>query len=117
MGVSFMGDLLLLPAQGEGDEIPERAEHAQGGEDAAGGALSRALRRRQRYRQQQKQALAHGRSFIPLPEAHPRGHEPQPHGGEQRRERGKTQRRERGKTQRIERDNGAAGSRLHGGTS
>ena len=75
-----------------------------------------------------------GRSVRPLPEAHPHGHEPQPHGGEQRRaapggdaaRNGQARRahapeheqhRERGKAQRIERDDGAAGSRLHGGTS
>ena len=75
-----------------------------------------------------------GRIVLPLPEAHPHGHEPQPHGGEQRRaapggdaaRNGQArrahapeheQRRERGKAQRIERDDGAAGSRLHGCTS
>jgi len=77
---------------------------------------------------------AAGAASPPLPEAHPRGHEPQPHGGKQRRaapggdaaRNGQArrahapehkQRRERGKAQRIERNDGAAGSRLHGGTS
>jgi len=77
---------------------------------------------------------AAGAASPPLPEAHPRGHEPQPHGGEQRcaapggdaARNGQArrahapehkQRRERGKAQRIERNDGAAGSRLHGGTS
>ena len=74
-----------------------------------------------------------GRIVPPLPEAHPRGHEPQPHGGKQRRtapggdaarngqaRRARApeheQRRKHGKAQRIERDDGA-GFRLHGGTS
>ena len=94
--------------------------------------------------QRSKNARAHVRGFgrrngvgriaLTLPEVHPHGHEPQPYGGKQRRAApggdaardGQTRRahapeheqcRERGKAQRIEHDDGAAGSRLHGGTS
>ena len=52
MGVPSFAALPYLPAQGKRDEIAERAERAQGGKDVPGGARSRALRQRQRHRQQ-----------------------------------------------------------------
>ena len=116
-------DRLRLP--GEGADAPreqeqDEIEREQRGENTRGHVL-RLLRR------------DGGRRCLPLPEAHPRGHKPQPHGGKQRRaapggdaaRNGQArrahapeheQRRERGKAQRIERDDGA-GFRLHGGTS
>lgn len=55
MGVPSFAALPHLPAQGKGDEIPERGERTQSGEDEVRGALLRALRQRQRHRQQHEQ--------------------------------------------------------------
>ena len=55
MGVPSFAASPHLPAQGKGDEIPERGERTQSGEDEVRGALSRALCQRQRHRQQHEQ--------------------------------------------------------------
>ena len=141
--VAVARDVEIVPAVGaapEFERLCERLALTGEGADAPCEQEQDKIEREQRS----KNARAHvrglgsredgGRIVPPLPEAHPRGHEPQPHGGEQRRaapggdaaRNGQArrahapehkQRHERGKAQRIERNDGAAGSRLHGGTS
>ena len=141
--VAVARDVKIVPAVGaapEFERLRERFRLPGEGADAPREQEQDEIEREQRS----KNARAHVRGFgrrngggriaLTLPEVHPRGHEPQPHGGKQRRAApggdaardGQTRRahapeheqcRERGKAQRIEHDDGAAGSRLHGGTS
>ena len=141
--VAVARDVKIVPAVGaapEFERLRERFRLPGEGADAPREQEQDEIEREQRS----ENARAHVRGFgrrngggriaLTLPEVHPRGHEPQPHGGKQRRAApggdaardGQARRahapeheqcRERGKAQRIEHDDGAAGSRLHGGTS
>jgi len=139
--VAVARDVEIVPAveaAPEFERLRERLHPSAQGADAPCEQQQRKVEREQRGKNARGHVLRFlcgdsGRGVLPLPEAHPRGHKPQPHGGKQRRAASggdaarsgevrrvyapeDKQRRDCGEPQRIERGDGA-GFRLHGSTS